>query len=175
LFSGTGITLVSPDEAHVCICSGLVNDEREEPEDYRQTLKALAQRQVPMVCANPDRMIERAGRFISCAGALADMYEEMGGKVTWFGKPYQPIYDAALTRLIQFTEKPIDPSRVLAIGDSVTTDIAGAVNAGLDSLLILGGIHRPKCSVNGQISIDHARLWLTTQSVKPRYLMASLV
>lgn len=174
LFSGTGVCLSSAEQAHICVCSGLKNDETEQVDDYRAALNILLERNIPMLCANPDRMIERSGRFIVCAGAVADVFEQMGGAVTWFGKPYKPIYETAFARLAQLKNCDIDRSRVLAIGDSLTTDIAGAANAGIASLLILGGIHRPQYVDDAQISMDKARTWLETQAFQPRYLMASL-
>ena len=175
LFSGTGITLVDANKAHICVCSGLKNDETEQPEDYRNALNILLERKIPMICANPDRMIERAGRFIVCAGAVAELFEQMGGAVTWFGKPYKPIYETALARLKRIKNAQIDPARVLAIGDSLTTDIAGALNAGIQSMLILGGIHRPQYVEDAQISMNKAREWLLSQRSQPHYMMAALV
>ena len=89
-----------------------------------------------MVCANPDLEVIRGGRRIICAGALAKRYEELGGDVLYYGKPYRPIYDSCL----HLIGDP-DPARVLAIGDSLRTDIAGAVGMGMASILVLGGIH----------------------------------
>jgi HAD superfamily hydrolase (TIGR01459 family) len=175
LFNGTQARLVSPDEANLCICSGLENDETQESEDYRAVLQTLHARNIPLICANPDRMIERAGRFIACAGAVADLYERMGGAVSWYGKPYLPIYEAALVRLKALKGEAVDPARVLAIGDSLTTDMAGAKAAHLTSMLILGGIHRPHYLTHEKIDMQKARDWLGAQSVTPDYLMASLV
>jgi ribonucleotide monophosphatase NagD (HAD superfamily) len=89
-----------------------------------------------MVCANPDLVVIHNGRPALCAGALAQRYEELGGTVRWHGKPYRSVYDSCLERL-----QVRDRARLLAIGDSLRTDIAGAAGAGIDSLLIAGGIH----------------------------------
>ena len=123
------------------ICTGLVDDERETAEDYRGRLEAMRARDLPMVCANPDIVVERGGQLIPCAGALAALYEEMGGSVLYTGKPHRPIYEAALERVAAAAGRPIDPARVLAIGDAIRTDIAGAAAFGLDALLIARGIH----------------------------------
>ncbi len=103
--------------------------------DYQPALTRGAERGLPMVCVNPDRVVIHHGKSIPCAGALADLYIEMGGRVDWQGKPEPAIYDRALGLL------GTAPSRTLAIGDALATDIKGAAAAGLDSVLVAGGIH----------------------------------
>ena len=105
-------------------------------EDYELLLLAALARDLPMVCANPDLVVMHGGRLALCAGALAKWYEEAGGRVRWHGKPFRSVYDTCLGLL-----SIEDRSRILAVGDSLRTDIAGAAGAGLDSLLIAGGIH----------------------------------
>jgi HAD superfamily hydrolase (TIGR01459 family) len=105
-------------------------------EDYEPVLCAALHRNIPMVCANPDLVVMHGNRLALCAGALAKWYEEAGGRVHWHGKPFRSVYDTCLGLLgIE------DRTRVLAIGDSLRTDIAGAAGVGIDSLLIAGGIH----------------------------------
>lgn len=104
--------------------------------DYEHQLVAGTEGKLKMICANPDLEVIRGGRRIICAGALAQRYEELGGDVLYYGKPYRPIYDSCL----HLIGDP-DPTRVLAIGDSLRTDIAGATDMGMDSILVLGGIH----------------------------------
>jgi HAD superfamily hydrolase (TIGR01459 family) len=105
-------------------------------EDYDPVLQPARDRDLPMVCANPDLVVLFQGRLALCAGALARRYEELGGRVRWHGKPYPSVYDACLGLL-----GIADRGRILAIGDSLRTDIAGAAASGLDSLLIAGGVH----------------------------------
>jgi HAD superfamily hydrolase (TIGR01459 family) len=105
-------------------------------EDYEPMLRAGLARRLPMVCANPDLVVMHGGRLALCAGALARWYEEAGGRVRWHGKPFASVYDACLN-LLGNSER----SRILAVGDSLRTDIAGAAGAGFDSVLIAGGIH----------------------------------
>ena len=102
----------------------------------------MAARGMTMICANPDIVIHRGETLIYCAGALARRYEELGGKVVYAGKPYLPIYARALALVERARGATIDKSRVLAIGDGMETDIAGAARAGLDALFVTGGIHR---------------------------------
>jgi HAD superfamily hydrolase (TIGR01459 family) len=102
---------------------------------YEALLRPAAQRGVPCLCTNPDKvMLTRTGHAFG-AGRIAELYEELGGRVRWIGKPFRDIYDFAL----DFLGKP-DPARVCAVGDSVEHDIAGAVSAGLGSVLVTTGI-----------------------------------
>ena len=105
-------------------------------EDYAPLLRRALERGLPMVCANPDLVVMHGGRLALCAGALAQWYEERGGSVRWHGKPFRSVYETCFDLL-----GIDDLSRILAIGDSLRTDIAGAAGAGIDSVLIVGGIH----------------------------------
>jgi HAD superfamily hydrolase (TIGR01459 family) len=134
--------LVALEDAQYALCTGLRNDESETPDDYELELRAMAARGLTMICANPDIVIHRGETLIYCAGALARRYEEIGGRVIYAGKPYAPIYHQALALAERARGAAIDKSRVLAIGDGMKTDIAGAARAGLDALFVTGGIHR---------------------------------
>jgi HAD superfamily hydrolase (TIGR01459 family) len=134
--------LLALEDAQYVLCTGLRNDESETPDDYEPELRAMAARGLTMICANPDIVIHRGETLIYCAGALARRYEEFGGDVVYAGKPHAPIYDRALALAEQARGAAIDKSRVLAIGDGMKTDIAGATRAGLHSLFVTGGIHR---------------------------------
>jgi HAD superfamily hydrolase (TIGR01459 family) len=134
--------LVPVADARYALCTGLRSDEIETPEDYEAELGAIAARATPMICANPDVVIHRGAKLVYCAGALARRYEELGGSVVYAGKPHLPIYRLALALAERARGAPIDKRRVLAIGDGMNTDIAGAARAGLDALLVTHGIHR---------------------------------
>jgi HAD superfamily hydrolase (TIGR01459 family) len=140
-FSGLDIKRVLPEAAEVIVCTGLFDDERETPDDYAETLAACHARDLPMVCANPDLMVERGGRMIYCAGAIARAYEELGGKVDYAGKPYLPIYELTFATLEKLKPGSSDRARLLAIGDGVGTDIAGAAAAGVPSVFVASGVH----------------------------------
>jgi HAD superfamily hydrolase (TIGR01459 family) len=128
----------SPDEAEVILCVGLVDDETERPADYAELLARMAKRQLPLICANPDKVVRRGDRLVYCAGALAEVYVSMGGKVTMAGKPFRPIYDLALARAKE--KRPaLSSADILAIGDGPETDIKGASDYGLDVVLITAG------------------------------------
>lgn len=141
LYDGIAVDLVAEADAEAVVCTGLFDDETETPDDYRELLMRLAGRGLTMICANPDIVVERGNRLIWCAGALARLYEDLGGPVEIPGKPHAPIYDAALARLDEVAGRPIDRRRVLAIGDGLPTDIRGAVSQDIDVLFVTGGIH----------------------------------
>jgi HAD superfamily hydrolase (TIGR01459 family) len=107
----------------------------ESLDDFIVELDACREAGLPMICANPDLEIVRGGVRILCAGALAAYYAERGGDVRAIGKPDAQIYDQALAML------DLPRSRVLAVGDSLRTDIAGAAASGIDAVWVLGGIH----------------------------------
>ncbi len=142
LYDGTGVAaFAGPEAAAFISATGLFDDEHEHPNDYRDRLAIAAARNIPMVCANPDRVVQRGDKLIYCAGALADVYTALGGKVFMAGKPFSPIYDLALEEAARLVGRPLDRSRVLAVGDGLITDVAGAQGQGLDCLFIAAGIH----------------------------------
>jgi len=141
IFEGVNVTFADPETADYVVCSGLENDEEETPDDYRERLQAMLARKLFMVCANPDVVVERGNRLVYCAGALADLYATMGGEVLYAGKPYRPIYDMALAKAEAATGKTVAFERVLAIGDSLRTDLKGAHTLGVDFLFVTAGIH----------------------------------
>ena len=139
---------------------------------YEPLLQAARARDLPMVCANPDLVVVHGGDTVICAGSLAARYEAIGGRVAWNGKPFQPIYRTCFNLL-----EIADPRRILAVGDSLRTDIAGANGAGIDSLLILGGIHGEELGVSPGVEPDAARLAaaVAAQGQRPTYAMAHFV
>ena len=141
LYEGLALEFAPIEAARFIACTGLVDDEAETPEDYRALLTAAAARRLPMICANPDRVVQRGDKLVYCAGALAELYEAIGGEAVMAGKPYAPIYDASLARAAAFAGQPVERARVLAIGDGVVTDAKGANAQGLDLLFVAAGIH----------------------------------
>ncbi len=128
-------------EAELVVCTGLLNDDVETPDDYRPMLEQMRARDLAFVCANPDIVVERGDRLIYCAGAIAQLYDELGGSSLYCGKPHPPIYAEALKRTLTVRDSVPVPSRILAIGDALRTDVTGAAGAGFDSLFISSGIH----------------------------------
>ena len=129
--------------AKFIICTGLENDQREAPEDYNDVLARAARFGLPMICANPDIVVNWGGRMIWCAGALAEIYAGLGGEVVFGGKPHAPIYRLAREFIATKIGEPVDKGRILAIGDGLNTDIAGANKEDIDALYVAGdgGIH----------------------------------
>jgi HAD superfamily hydrolase (TIGR01459 family) len=142
IFAGLAVNFAPAETADYVVCSGLFDDTSETPENYRELLAAIRARSLFMVCANPDVVVERGEDLVYCAGALADAYAELGGEVLYCGKPHAPIYQAALGKAAAFRggETP-SLRRVLAIGDSVRTDLKGAASFGVDCLFVVSGIH----------------------------------
>ncbi len=129
------------DGADYIICTGLFDDETESADDYRPMLSKALARKVPLICANPDIVVERGDRLIYCAGAIAELYREMGGEVVFYGKPHRPIYERAMALAAERRGCPAELQHVLAIGDSVRTDLTGAQAFGIDCLFVTRGIH----------------------------------
>jgi len=129
------------EQADYIVCTGLFDDETESAEDYRATMLQARERKLPLVCANPDIVVERGDRLIYCAGAIAELYRELGGEVIFYGKPHRPIYERAMALASERRGSPAPLDRVLAIGDSVRTDLTGAHGFGIDCLFVTRGIH----------------------------------
>jgi HAD superfamily hydrolase (TIGR01459 family) len=141
IFSGLDVTFATSLDAEIVVCSGLIDDETETPDDYTTTLKRFVRRDLMMICANPDVQVQRGDKLIYCAGALAQAYERLGGRVVYSGKPHLPIYELALGMITRGLGRAVDKERVLAIGDGVHTDIAGAAAANLKSVFIASAVH----------------------------------
>lgn len=135
---GKTITRVPLDQAEGIVCTGLFDDQTETPEDYRATLLFAKQKGMKLLCTNPDIIVDMGERRMFCAGAIAELYTEMGGESLYFGKPHPPIYDLARQRLSALKRVPDDG--ILAVGDGIHTDIQGGLSEGFDTLFITGGL-----------------------------------
>lgn len=141
IYRGLDATTAPLEEADYIVCTGLFDDETETAEDYRGMMLKARERRLTLVCANPDIVVERGDRLIYCAGAIAELYRELGGEVIFCGKPHRPIYERAMALAGERQGHPIDRKKVLAIGDSVRTDLTGAREFGIDCLFVTRGIH----------------------------------
>ena len=141
VFEGLPLNFVQAESADMVVCTGLLDDETETAESYRPLLERLLGRRTPMICANPDLTVERGSQVVYCAGAIAGLYEQIGGKVTYAGKPHLPIYDMAFARVSEIAGTIVPREAVMAIGDGLRTDIAGAARAGIRSVFIASGVH----------------------------------
>jgi HAD superfamily hydrolase (TIGR01459 family) len=141
IYRGLDLKLSPLVEADYIVCTGLLDDETESAEDYRPMMREALARKLTLICANPDIVVERGDRLIYCAGAIAELYRELGGEVIFYGKPHRPIYERAIQLAAEHGGHEIKLDRVLAIGDSVRTDLAGAHGFGIDCLFVTRGIH----------------------------------
>ncbi|MGX1319547.1 HAD superfamily hydrolase (TIGR01459 family) [Bradyrhizobium sp. USDA 377] len=141
IYRGLDATTAPLEEADYIVCTGLYDDETETAEDYRGMMLKARERKLTLVCANPDIVVERGDRLIYCAGAIAELYRELGGEVIFYGKPHRPIYERAMRLAGERQGHQIDRKKVLAIGDSVRTDLTGAREFGIDCLFVTRGIH----------------------------------
>jgi HAD superfamily hydrolase (TIGR01459 family) len=143
LFEGLDVRLVAAEAAEVSLCSGLYDDTKETPEGYAALFDGLLGRLVPMICANPDLVVERGEHLVYCAGALAAAYAAQGGEVAYAGKPHGSIYERTLAAIAGLRGGPAAKERILAIGDGIDTDLRGAHGAGLASVFIASAVHAP--------------------------------
>jgi HAD superfamily hydrolase (TIGR01459 family) len=149
LYEGLGVIRGPAEDAEAVVITDLDTDD-DTPDMYRERIALWRRRGLPLICANPDRVVEHGGRLIYCGGAVADLYEASGGKVLMAGKPYRPIYEEAFRLAAEASGRTIDHNKILAIGDSVRTDALGAAGFGMDLLFITGSIHAGELDAFGK-------------------------
>lgn len=149
IYDGLDLVFSGLDEAELIVCTGLFDDTVETPEDYADRLKVARARNLPFICANPDIVVERGGDLIWCAGAIAEAYAALGGDVVFCGKPHRPIYETAFATARTLRGGDTPAGRVIAIGDALRTDLAGALGVGIDCLFVAAGIHA------GELGLEH--------------------
>lgn len=177
LYDGTGMRFAEvPEEASFVSCTGLFDDEIETPDDFRERLRICVDRGLVMVCANPDRIVQRGGKTIFCAGALADVYLEFGGEVIMAGKPCAPIYHRTYAEADRLLGHEVPRARLLAIGDGLRTDVEGANAQGLDVLFTAAsGVHAAEVlQAEGALSLERTQALLDTVGAHATYVMAEL-
>lgn len=153
LFAGLDLTR-GPAETAACVIVTELPGAGGVPEDYIPQMRIWRDHDLPFICVNPDKLVEEAGRLIYCPGAIADIYEQMGGQVIQAGKPHAAIYQAAFNALHPTASGPIKPDRVLAVGDSLRTDATGAAGQGIDFLFITGSLHAEELDAFGAPDVD---------------------
>jgi HAD superfamily hydrolase (TIGR01459 family) len=175
VFAGLDVRLVDAEKADYVVCTGLFNDDRETAEDYREILGRLKARGLFMLCGNPDVVVERGEHLIYCAGALADLYQSMGGDVVFAGKPYAPIYIRALDQAETARGSKPALTRVLAVGDSLRTDLQGAAAFGVDFLFLTSGIHAGELGAGGNPGRKALSTFFEQGGIMPKAVMRRLV
>jgi HAD superfamily hydrolase (TIGR01459 family) len=175
IFDGLNVIFAPIESADYVVCSGLFDDTTETPESYRDMLALMHARRLFMVCANPDVVVERGDTLIYCAGAIADAYGALGGEVLYCGKPYMPIYETALEKVASLrggTRPPL--SRVLAIGDSVRTDLSGAAAFGLDCIFVTSRLHAEAYGSREAPDVAALNAMFAAAGVTPKAIMRGL-
>ena len=174
LWEGLGLEFVAdPDHARFAAIAGLRTTE-ETPADYASILRAARDRDLELLCANPDLQIMSGGTLRWCAGAVADSYSALGGRVVQAGKPHAAIYVRALEALAAVAARVIPRERVLAIGDGPATDLLGANRQGLDALFIASGIHGESLLDGDEVAVPRAEQLLANAGVTATYVMPRL-
>jgi HAD superfamily hydrolase (TIGR01459 family) len=174
IFAGLDVRFAPLESADYVVCSGLFDDTIETPESYRDRLKLMRERGLFMVCANPDIVVERGDALVYCAGALADAYAALGGEVLYCGKPYAPIYQTALAEAATRRGAMPPLARVLAVGDSVRTDLAGAASFGVDCVFVTSGLHAEQYGSREAPDLDALNAMFAAAGVAPEAIMRGL-
>ena len=152
LFKALTARAVPLKDAEAIICTGLNDDRVETPDDYRPVLSEALKFKLPFVCANPDLIVDVGGTLIYCAGAIADIYQHMGGDVYWAGKPHLSAYETAHHKAEALRNSNVPRDKCLVIGDAVRTDLKGAENFACDALFVASGIHRHETMEGAKLS-----------------------
>jgi HAD superfamily hydrolase (TIGR01459 family) len=174
IFAGLDVTFAPLEAADYVVCTGLFDDTTETPDSYRDMLARMHARSLFMVCANPDVMVERGNTLVYCAGALADAYVALGGHALYCGKPHAPIYETALAKAAALRGASPPLKRVLAIGDSVRTDLKGATSYGIDSVFVISGIHAEAHGGRDTPDLKALNETFTAAGVAPKAVMRGL-
>jgi HAD superfamily hydrolase (TIGR01459 family) len=174
IFAGLDAPVAPLETADYAVCSGLTDDTVETPQDYHALIERMRARRLPMICANPDVVVERGDKLVYCAGAIADLYAAAGGDVIFAGKPYRPIYDQALAIAKAARGAPVEHQRVLAIGDSVRTDLKGAAAFGIDCLFVTAGIHAEELGHRDDPDLSALADMFAAAGVAPKGVMRRL-
>ncbi len=175
LYEGLGVTFSGLKEAAFISVTGPFDDENDEPADYRERFMTCVERDLEMICANPDIVVQRGDRLIYCGGALAQMYEGLGGRVTMAGKPFTAIYELSLAKASEALGRAIDPKKVLCIGDGLPTDVRGANARGLDVLFVASGIHGAETIGREGLNLPAVTDLLHQAGLTATYAIADLV
>ncbi|MEJ6394049.1 TIGR01459 family HAD-type hydrolase [Gymnodinialimonas sp. 2305UL16-5] len=166
------ITCVPLDEAEGIVCTGPF-DPKADTSVMRPEFLLAKTKGLKLLCANPDIVVDRGESREWCAGALAQLYTEMGGESLYFGKPHPPIYDLARRRLTQIG-RPTPDDRILAIGDGIVTDIPGGIGENIDTLFITGGLARAETGTDTQPDPSKLARFLTDAQLEPTYSIGFL-
>lgn len=170
VFNGLSVKCVAAENAEAALCTGLFDDETETPSDYASILAEMKARNLTMLCANPDIVVQRGDKLIWCAGALAAAYERIGGEAVYYGKPHRPIYDTVLAAARKAAGRDI--AHPLAIGDGADTDVRGANGMGIDAVFVANGVHAAQL---GELTAEGLAQLFAVPEARPKAAMRALV
>jgi HAD superfamily hydrolase (TIGR01459 family) len=174
IFRDNKFNLTSFDEAEMIVCTGLIDSVTDISIRELTMLTQAADRKLPFICANPDKSVKVGDSFQLCAGALADIYLNLGQVVEFFGKPYPISYHYCLKIFEKLSGQPVHQNEILAIGDGLYTDIKGAHNANIDCLMILNGLHQELFVSQSKNNFETIRKTCDDYDVRPEFYMPSL-
>jgi HAD superfamily hydrolase (TIGR01459 family) len=175
LYEGLGLQFADLPAARFISVTGPFDDENDEPADYRERFCAAIERDLELINANPDVVVQRGPKLVYCGGALAQLYESLGGRVIMAGKPFAPIYELSLAKAAEALGRPLDPARVLCIGDGLPTDVRGANARGLDILFCANGIHGAETVGPDGLKADAVADLLRQEGLTANHAIADLV
>ena len=160
------IEIESISDANLIVCTEPFDPLKDKLSDYENAFNVGVDKKITLLCANPDLVVDVGEMREMCAGSLATLYEEMGGKVIYFGKPHKKIYQEVYSFLNNVSDSKA--KSILCIGDGLTTDIKGANNEKLDSLLVVGGLLRKKHLIEerNKTILDERKLNQTIEDTK---------
>ena len=164
LFEGTDLQRVSLEAAEVIVCTGFIDDRNHSGETYRPLLESALALDLKLVCANPDLVVDVGDERLPCAGTLAALYESIGGDVIWAGKPYAPAYQRVFNTIDRLRGETVSKNRILAIGDAIRIDIAGAAQGGIEAVFVTQGIHNDELMAHGKIMPERLKDFLEKES-----------
>lgn len=167
MLTDANLVQAKPDAADFVYAIG-VETGKETVAQFEPDLRIALDRGLPLICANPDLVVHRGGVEEICAGAIALRYEEMGGKVIWFGKPYPAVYTHILG------DFGLNPARVLCVGDSLRTDVTGGRGIGAGTLMTVGGIHHAEILVDDRIEVSRFAGLCRKRGIAPDFAIAHL-
>lgn len=172
-FDGLDVARVSRDEAESVVLTGLYDDEAETPEDYAGAIADWIARRLPVICANPDIVVDRGDRRLWCAGAVAEAFARAGGSPVYTGKPHPPIYRLAAERLR--AARGEGAHRILAVGDGIATDVLGGAEQGVDTLFVTGGLAAEHVSDDPDHPLpERLAAFLSEAPAQPTYVIGRL-
>jgi len=174
LFKDLKIIISNKEECDEVVCTGLFFSENETIEQYNEDLFFLKNKNKKLICANPDEVVVRGTKIEYCAGAIAKKYKQMGGEVTYFGKPYSDIYYSALKTMNIFEKFKINKIKAFSIGDNLKTDIYGANILKIESLLILNGIYK-NFITNNKVNFEELKKSTNISNVQINYYQQNLL